>query len=256
MTRQHPELDETEGLSSLTKEVRDLIEDLRHLAFELHPRLLDERGLQASLRSLLEGVFTDDGGVRYELDFGLTEEPSAETSLALYRATQEALSNAARHSDAATVTVVVEERDGGVALRIEDDGRGFEMQPAMGSLHLGLASMRERAEILGGRLQIESEVGMGTRVGVWLPGTATPHDASDETPASEDVASLDELSRREQEVAELLALGHTNQEIAAILHLSVRTIEHHRSRIFQKLGVRSRAGLVQALADRRALQDR
>jgi DNA-binding NarL/FixJ family response regulator len=114
--------------------------------------------------------------------------------------------------------------------------------------------LRERAEILGGRLQIESDPGNGARVEFWLPGDTTrdDDDASDDASAAEDAASLDELSRREQEVAGLLALGHTNQEIAAILHLSVRTIEHHRSRVFQKVGVRSRAGLVQALADRRA----
>jgi DNA-binding CsgD family transcriptional regulator len=51
-------------------------------------------------------------------------------------------------------------------------------------------------------------------------------------------------------VAELLALGHTNAEVAAILHLSIRTIEHHRSRVFHKLGVRSRAGLVRTLRER------
>jgi DNA-binding CsgD family transcriptional regulator len=64
--------------------------------------------------------------------------------------------------------------------------------------------------------------------------------------------ALDPLSEREREVAELLALGHTNTEIAAILQLSVRTIEHHRARVFRKLGVRSRAGLVQALLRRAA----
>jgi two-component system, NarL family, sensor histidine kinase UhpB len=251
VTREHPELEQVEGFSMLTQEIRDVIDGLRHLAFELHPRLLDERGLRASLASLLDLLFTDDQGIRYELDYRLTDEPSAEASLALYRAAQEALSNASRHSSASTVTVVVDQRAGGVVLRVEDDGQGFEMQPT-GSLHLGLASMRERAEILGGRLQIESDPGNGARVEFWLPGDTIEDDISDDVPAAEDVASLDELSRREQEVAELLALGHTNQEIAAILHLSVRTIEHHRSRVFQKIGVRSRAGLVQALADRRA----
>ena len=256
VTREHPELEEAEGFSILTKEVRDVIEGLRHLAFGLHPRLLEERGLHASLGSLLEGVFADDHGIRYDLDYRLSNEPSAEASLALYRAAQEALSNASRHSGASTVTVVLEERAGGIALLVEDDGRGFEMHPATGSLHLGLASMRERAEILGGQLRIDSGPGNGTHLDFWLPNTATPQDAPDDGPGPEDAASLDELSRREQEVAGLLALGHTNQEIGAILHLSVRTIEHHRSRIFQKLGVRSRAGLVQALADRRAVQDR
>ncbi len=255
VTREHPELEEVEGFSMLTQEIRDVIDGLRHLAFELHPRLLDERGLRASLASLLDLPFTDDQGIRYELDYRLTDEPSAEASLALYRAAQEALSNATRHSGASIVTVVVDERAGGVTLRVEDDGEGFEMQPT-GSLHLGLASMRERAEILGGRLQIESDPGNGVRVEFWLPGDTVEDDTSDDAPAAEDMASLDELSRREQEVAGLLALGHTNQEIAAILHLSVRTIEHHRSRVFQKIGVRSRAGLVQALADRRVEQAR
>jgi DNA-binding CsgD family transcriptional regulator len=52
-------------------------------------------------------------------------------------------------------------------------------------------------------------------------------------------------------VAELLALGHTNAEVGAILRISVRTVEHHRSRVFRKLGIRSRAGLVQALREQR-----
>ena len=149
VTREHPELEQVEGFSMLTQEIRDVIDGLRHLAFQLHPRLLDERGLRASIASLLELLFTDDRGIRYELDYRVAGEPSAEASLALYRAAQEALSNASRHSSASTVTVVVDERAGGVVLRVEDDGQGFEMQPT-GSLHLGLASMRRRAEILGG----------------------------------------------------------------------------------------------------------
>jgi DNA-binding CsgD family transcriptional regulator len=63
---------------------------------------------------------------------------------------------------------------------------------------------------------------------------------------------LMDLSPREREIADLLFLGHTNSEISAILRLSIRTIEHHRSRVFREMNVRSRAGLVQALRDRRA----
>jgi PAS domain S-box-containing protein len=77
-----------------------------------------------------------------------------------------------------------------------------------------------------------------------LMGVAVGGGDPEHRPAAE---ALDPLSEREHEVAELLALGHTNAEIAAILRLSVRTIEHHRARVFRKLGVRSRAGLVQEL---------
>jgi DNA-binding CsgD family transcriptional regulator len=165
----------------------------------------------------------------------------------------------------------VEDLAGGVSMVVEDDGRGFEVdETGDESPHLGLISMRERAEILGGWLQVDSSRAAGTWVQVWLPDGAEsregpsahpkpiessrerpepPEEAPDE--AKEAAASLRRLSPREHEVAELLALGHTNSEISSILHLSVRTIEHHRSNVFQKLGVRSRAGVVRVLSERR-----
>ena len=119
--------------------------------------------------------------------------------------------------------------------------------------------MQERAEILGGWLQVESEPGSGTTVECWLPpseATGVAREAAIHVRAgnerSASTPELRDLSPREREVADLLSLGHTNSEISAILHLSIRTVEHHRSRVFRKMNVRSRAGLVQALRERRA----
>jgi DNA-binding CsgD family transcriptional regulator len=82
-----------------------------------------------------------------------------------------------------------------------------------------------------------------------VPSSTTVISPSDGASPSRREERPNHLSPRELEVAELLAIGHTNAEVAAILHLSVRTVEHHRARVFHKLGVRSRAGLVRTLQD-------
>jgi PAS domain S-box-containing protein len=264
VAHERPDLQDVEAFTDLAADVSEIIQSLRRLAFDLHPRILDEHGLRASLRSLVERSGSSRADTRFVLDYRLTEDPSEETSLAIYLIAREALSNACRHSDASDVTVRLEDHAGGVSMVVEDDGRGFGDLPVASAEHLGLVSMRERAEILDGRLQVDSAPARGTRVHLWLPrglaSSATPPGRSSvprepnrkDPGGPEDVASsLDRLSMREQEVAELLALGHTNAEIGSILHLSVRTVEHHRSRVFRKLGVRSRAAVVRALAERR-----
>jgi two-component system, NarL family, sensor histidine kinase UhpB len=260
VAHERPELDDVVAFSGLSEEISQLIARLRRLAFDLHPRIIDEQGLEASLRSLIGRSSSLHESTRFHLDYRLQREPSHEAGLAIYRAAQEALSNAARHSAASNVSILVEERSGGVIMRVEDDGRGFRVDvTASAAHHLGLVSLRERAEILGGWLEIDSDPGGGTRMDYWIPqgivvgtrgpsGDTDPNEVAGEGRPEEAVPGL--LSAREQEVAELLALGHTNAEISTILHLSIRTIEHHRSRVFRKLGVRSRAGVVRALADR------
>jgi two-component system sensor histidine kinase UhpB len=265
VAREHPDVKDVEAFSDLVADVWELVQSLRGLAFDLHPRILDEQGLPALLRSLVESSGRSRADMRFVLDYRLTEEPSEETSLAIYRIAREALSNASRHSDASNVTVRVEDHADGVSMLIDDDGRGLDWDPSRATTpHLGLVSMRERAEILGGWLRMGSSLAGGTGVHLWLPGggAASPEPAEGSSVlrgaggaaphgSEEGASSLDRLSAREQEVAELLALGHTNAEIGSILHLSVRTVEHHRSRVFQKLGVRSRAAVVRALAERR-----
>ena len=101
---------------------------------------------------------------------GLGDErlpPSVET--ALYRIVQEALTNVVRHAQATRVDVLLERRGDQVVAIIEDDGVGFDPEMERQSGRLGLFSMQERAEMLGGALTIESRIGQGTTVFVEAP---------------------------------------------------------------------------------------
>ena len=93
------------------------------------------------------------------------------TKIALYRILSEALSNAARHGGGAGVEVRVTEEDGSMLVEVTDRGPGFDRRQRPGEGHLGLAGMRERTELLGGRFELESEPGAGTRIRALLPLT-------------------------------------------------------------------------------------
>lgn len=97
----------------------------------------------------------------------------APVEIAVYRIVQEALTNTAKHADAGTVSVLLERRDHGVHLIVEDDGRGFDAREVLSSgdvdRRLGLHGMRERALLLGGSLTVESAPGRGTSVFADIP---------------------------------------------------------------------------------------
>jgi signal transduction histidine kinase len=101
----------------------------------------------------------------------LDREPSPKMRATMYRITQEGITNARKHARASRVMVRLAEKEGGFSVLIEDDGIGFDptVLGAVPPQHLGLTSMRERAELAGGWLRIESEPGHGTSVKVWLP---------------------------------------------------------------------------------------
>jgi signal transduction histidine kinase len=88
---------------------------------------------------------------------------------ALYRIVQESLTNVARHAQATRVDVLVARRDDQVVTIVEDNGSGFDSESAMQTSRMGLLGMRERAEMLNGRLVIESVPGSGTTVLVEVP---------------------------------------------------------------------------------------
>ena len=160
-----PEL--CDELAELKRLVNQAMAELLQLARQLRPSALDDHGLTAAIDSQVRR-FEAQTGVTVTLKTG--GDPSAlagEQQVAMYRVAQEALANVARHSDASRVEVEVEAGDGTAALRVEDDGRGFDVSsPPNG---LGLNGMAERARLAGGRLTIDSEPGRGTALRLRIP---------------------------------------------------------------------------------------
>jgi signal transduction histidine kinase len=146
-------------------EVRELVvgalQDVRRLAVELRPKVLDDFGLVPALERLTSG-FTEQTGIAVELEPHLPDvRLPSDVETALYRIVQEALTNVVKHAQATKVSVVLTQVDRVVKMVIEDDGRGYSVD-VVGGDGLGLVGMRERAALLGGRLVTESSPGAGT----------------------------------------------------------------------------------------------
>jgi signal transduction histidine kinase len=141
--------------------------------FELRPRVLDEDGLAPVLRVCLDDL-SEQTKIGCTLSNRLGEEPPAAARTVLYRIAQEALANVRKHANAKRVDVVLEPREEGYAVKITDDGGGFDPSATEQTLpgHLGLATMRERAETASGWWRIGSTPGSGTTVEFWVPAEA------------------------------------------------------------------------------------
>lgn len=165
-------------------EVDAALRGLAGLVDELRPALPATIGLLPSLRLLAERIaprdrLTVDLDVRGEDDWGL--EP--DQALSLYRITQEALTNAARHGRASHAVVTIRDTDEELWVTVVDNGNGFD--PAITPSGFGLAAMRERAELLGGTLMLSSRLSKGTTVEVRVPSPrarATPEPVRDPSP--------------------------------------------------------------------------
>lgn len=148
-----------------------ILENLHRLAMDLRPASLDHLGLVAALEQLVK-----DAQERFKINVrfkaagfsGAGRLPDyVETNL--YRIVQEALTNAVRHASASSVDVILELRDNKAVAIVEDDGMGFDIAQIDKSGHLGLLGMEERAQMMGGALQIESRSGRGTTIVVEVP---------------------------------------------------------------------------------------
>jgi signal transduction histidine kinase len=171
--RSRPEIREDERFVEAERAVADSIKKLRHLIFELHPLTLEGDGLVATIRAHLEQLAKEPAAPRFELRSELTAGPPFPIGAAVYRIAREAITNAMRHSGASRVAITFEERDAGLFVQVEDDGVGFDPD-TVPTGHLGLASIRERAELAGGWSRIESEASGGTIVSCWLPADWLP----------------------------------------------------------------------------------
>ncbi len=153
------------------------IEGLRRIIARLSPRVLEELGLLAAIRKTAADL-TRNSGIRVHLQLPETlVEMDDETSVAIYRTVQEALNNAARHSQAQSVSVALQITSEMVSLVIRDDGIGFTPGKA-GVESFGLMGMRDRIAALGGRLLIRAPKGKGAELKAMVPAQTELHAAA------------------------------------------------------------------------------
>ncbi|MEJ7900687.1 MAG: sensor histidine kinase, partial [Thermomicrobiales bacterium] len=165
LVRLEPVRAETE-LDQLQDELRFAIADIRRLVHGLRPPALDEFGLVTALRSRLLAFESKGDGFSTELvSSGDDRALPAAVEVAIYRITEEALTNISRHA-AARSAIIVLNIGVGVRLEIADDGRGIAPESRVG---VGSQSMRERTEELGGKFEIGPRDGTGTRIVVTIP---------------------------------------------------------------------------------------
>ncbi len=168
---------ETDDARVATASLRELVvttlQDVRRLAVELRPSALDDFGLVPAIERLA-GTLAEQSELVVDLEARLGEQRlPAEAETALYRIVQEALTNVVKHASARRVSITLVRKEGFAVVVVEDDGLGFDPRTTRtGSL--GFVGMRERVELVGGRLTVESAPGAGTTIAAEVPVTRTP----------------------------------------------------------------------------------
>jgi signal transduction histidine kinase len=155
------------SLKPIIPVVQEAVEETRRIQRNLRPPTLDDLGLLATLSWFCREFETTYEGVRVERKIELEEDAVPDMlKIVIYRVIQEAMNNIAKHSGASAVTLSLASIDGRIEMTVTDNGVGFDLErvpsPEMSERGMGLASMRERAELSGGLLSIKSEKGQGT----------------------------------------------------------------------------------------------
>ena len=156
-----------EGVAAVRELVVSTLQDVRRLAFELRPATLDDFGLTPAIERLAD-TLRQNRSVKVDVEIGIGDERlPADVETTIYRIVQEALTNISKHAAATRISISLTRKERAVMVVIEDDGDGFD--PSNHTDGLGLAGMRERVTLLGGRLRVEASRGSGTTVAVEVP---------------------------------------------------------------------------------------
>lgn len=155
-------------LSVINKGLKEIIDEIRGTIFDLRPMSFDDLGMKAALERLIATV--NENG-KFEIDYEI-DDVSCETKLvmvSIYRIVKEAFNNIVRHAEAKKIIFRFKNRDGKCIIEIEDDGKGFEENHIDGKKHFGVSLMRERVELLNGKVTITSKENSGTKIYVEIP---------------------------------------------------------------------------------------
>jgi signal transduction histidine kinase len=183
LQRKHPTPNQlAENLQSFREQVTALSEDLRRIAYRLHPSVLDDLGLVVAAETYVRYLSEREN---IQVTFQHSNVPAivdADAALCLYRVLQESLHNISKHSGAHSAQVTLAGTGGNLRLTVKDAGSGFDPKAIKGKGGLGLRSMEERANLLGGTFEIHSD-SKGTEVVVEVPDSPHPAGASEATGA-------------------------------------------------------------------------
>lgn len=170
----------TTNITTLKKLISCTIQETRTISNNLMPNALSDFGVVPALKMLAEGEQSMGVDISFDTNLGSDNRPDRNTEIALYRVTQEAISNALRHAEPTQITVELVGRDGYLHLLVADDRLGFDPQQSRqlaldrpGGPSQGLHNMHERVHLLGGRLRIWSRAGQGTKIHIAIPDTNT-----------------------------------------------------------------------------------
>jgi two-component system sensor histidine kinase DegS len=162
-----------EELANLRKAVTDTFQEVRSIMFDLRPMMLDDLGLIPTLKKYIEG-FQEKSGLPTNLTItGQERRLESHTEATIFRVIQELVTNAREHAHCTSIEVSLDVDEAWVRSSVEDNGTGFDVEEVMQAVSqyktIGLATLRERVEMLGGQLNIDSGVGRGTKVSLEIP---------------------------------------------------------------------------------------
>jgi len=160
-------------LTELKKAVTGTFQKVREFIFDLRPMMLDDLGLSPTLKKSIED-YEQKTGIACNLTIsGLDQRLPPHTEVTIFRTLQHLLNNVSKHAQATHVQISLSGDGDKIVSVVEDDGAGFDVNEAMEASRqrktIGLSSMKEQVEMLGGELNISSSMGRGTRVEFWLP---------------------------------------------------------------------------------------
>jgi PAS domain S-box-containing protein len=162
------------ALEAAWRRTSEVASDVHGISHRLHPSKLEALGLLTTIRAHCRDVSRQHFTVHHSLEEGAPDGLAPDVSLCVFRLVEEALSNAVRHSEATEAHVTLHGTERELVLRVRDTGRGFITGPTGPPDGLGLVSMRERVQALGGALTITSSPGRGTVVEAHLPRVRVP----------------------------------------------------------------------------------
>jgi signal transduction histidine kinase len=163
------------ALEDINVNTMALLEDLQHVAYELHPSVLEDLGLRAAIQCYVDDVAKWHN---IRITFSANDDFKVlprEIASCLYRIAQEAVRNALKYAQSSDIAVTLVQEEAAIRLTVADSGQGFDVEKVKCEKHgLGLVSMEERARLMDGQVTIASQPGQGTVIRVFAPLTLTP----------------------------------------------------------------------------------